>query len=66
MVYSKNESFKLIVPFTDSVIDNILDISNEQQLDVKINKDSGSISWIAIIFDFIPIILISWFTYLFS
>ena len=57
--YSKNESFKLIVPFTDSVIDNILDISNEQQLDVKINKDSGSISWIAIIFDFIPIILIT-------
>ena len=57
--YSKNESFKLIVPFTDSVIDNILDISNEQQLDVKINKDSGSISWIAIIFDFVPIILIT-------
>lgn len=36
-----------------------MDISNEQQLDVKINKDSGSISWIAIIFDFIPIILIT-------
>ena len=60
--YSKNETFKLIVPYTDSVIDNILSISNEQQLDVKINKDPGSVSWLVIILDFVPILLIGGLT----
>ena len=60
--YSKNETFKLIVPYTDSVIDNILSISNEQQLDVKVNKDPGSVSWLVIILDFVPILLIGGLT----
>ena len=60
--YSKNETFKLIVPYTDSVIDNILSISNEQQLDVKINKDPGSVSWLVIVLDFVPILLIGGLT----
>lgn len=60
--YSKNETFKLIVPYTDSVVDNILSISNEQQLDVKVNKDPGSVSWLVIILDFVPILLIGGLT----
>ena len=60
--YSKNETFMLIVPYKDSVIDNILSISNEQQLDVKVNKDPGSVSWLVIILDFVPILLIGGLT----
>ena len=52
----------MIVPYTDSVIDNILSISNEQQLDVKINKDPGSVSWLVIGLDFVPILLIGGLT----
>ncbi len=56
--YKKNESFKLIVPYTDSVIEKILTEANTQQLEVKVNKDPGSISWISIVLEFIPILLI--------
>ncbi len=60
--YKENESFKLTVPLTDSVIEKILEESNTQQLNVIINKDPGSISWIAIVLDFIPIIVIGGLT----
>lgn len=56
--YEKKESFSLIVPYTDSVIDKVLEESNNQQLNVVVNKDPGSISWMNIVLDFIPIILI--------
>ena len=60
--YKDNESFTLTVPLTDSVIQKILDESNNQQLDVVINKDPGSISWLSIILEFIPIIVIGGLT----
>ena len=56
--YGEKESFSLIVPYTDSVIERILDETNVQSLDVKINKDPGSVSWIAIIFELVPLIII--------
>jgi len=56
--YAENESFELIVPFTDGVVDSILAASNEQQLDVTINKDPGSVSWIVILMDIIPMFVI--------
>ena len=60
--YKDKETFEVVVPFTDSVIEKILEIANSQQLDVKTNKDPGSISWITIILDFVPIILIGGLT----
>lgn len=60
--YKDNESFTLTVPLTDSVIENILEESNTQQLDVTINKDPGSVSWLSIILEFIPIIVIGGLT----
>ena len=60
--YKDNESFTLTVPLTDSVIQKILDESNTQQLDVVINKDPGSISWLSIILEFVPIIVIGGLT----
>ena len=57
--YKDKETFKLIVPFTDSVVSKILENTQTQGLNVKINKDPGSISWLVIILDFVPIILIA-------
>ena len=56
--YKENESFKLIVPYSDSVVKDLLTASNEQSLNVKINKDPGSISWLAIVLEFAPILII--------
>ncbi len=56
--YEKKESFSLIVPYTDSVIDKVLEESSNQKLNVVVNKDPGSISWVSVVLDFIPIILI--------
>ncbi|WP_294353673.1 ATP-dependent zinc metalloprotease FtsH, partial [uncultured Clostridium sp.] len=56
--YSENETFKVVVPFTDSVIEKVLDVASSQQLDVKTNKDPGSISWIAIVLNILPIVLL--------
>ena len=57
--YKENETFKLRVPNTDSVIEKVLNMSEEQSLDVEIAKDPGSFNWIVLLVDFIPIILIA-------
>ena len=56
--YKDKESFKVIVPYTDSVVDNVLSIAKEQELKVTINKDPGSFNWIVVILDLLPIIVI--------
>jgi cell division protease FtsH len=61
--YKKNETFKLIVPYTDSVAKDILEEAKLQQLNVKVNKDPGSISWMAIVLEFVPILLIGGLTF---
>lgn len=61
--YKDNESFELIVPYTDSVIEKVLDEATKQGLNAKINKDPGSISWISIIMEIIPLALIGIVTF---
>ena len=56
--YKDKESFKVIVPYTDSVVDNVLSMAKEQELKVTINKDPGSLNWIVVILDILPIIVI--------
>ncbi len=60
--YKDNETFELTVPLTDSVIEKILEESNTQQLNVVINKDPGSVSWLSIILEFVPILIIGGLT----
>jgi len=57
--YKDNETFKLIVPYTDSVVAGILEESNSQQLDLKVNKEPTSVSWLVIVLDFVPLIMIA-------
>ncbi len=55
--YKDNEEFDLIVPFTDSVVEDILTESNNQQIDLKINKEPSNL-WLNLIFNFLPIVII--------
>ena len=65
--YKKNESFKLTVPLTDSVIDDILKEAETQNLNVEIKSDPRSSSVWALIINFLPIIILIGVTfYLFS
>ena len=56
--YKDNESFNLIVPYSDSVINKILSEANEYNLVIKTNVNPESNSWFTIIINFLPIILL--------
>ena len=56
--YKDKESFKVIVPYTDSVVDNVLTMAKDQGLKVTINKDPGSLNWIVVVLDILPIVVI--------
>lgn len=56
--YKDNESFQLIVPLTDSVIDEILTTAEDQNLkvDIKANPESNSI--LVFILNLLPILIL--------
>ena len=56
--YKENESFQLIVPLTDSVIDEILSTAEEQNLtvDIKANPESNSI--LVFVLNLLPILIL--------
>ena len=56
--YEDSESFKLIVPLTDSVIDEILTISEEQNLKVDIKSNPESNSVLIFIMNLLPILIL--------
>ena len=63
--YSKNESFEIKVPYSDSVISEILDASDNDNLKVTVNKDpDGSSIW-SIIINFLPFVLLIGFAFYF-
>ncbi len=63
--YSKNESFEIKVPYSDSVISQILSASNNGDLKVDVNKDpDGSSIW-TIIINFLPFVLLIGFAFYF-
>ncbi len=56
--YKDNESFKLIVPLTDSVIDEILTTAGEQNLKVNIKANPESNSILVFILNLLPILIV--------
>ncbi|MGM9879135.1 MAG: ATP-dependent zinc metalloprotease FtsH [Bacilli bacterium] len=63
--YSKNESFEIKVPYSDSVISEILSVSDNKDLKVTVNKDpDGSSIW-TIIINFLPFALLIGFAFYF-
>ena len=56
--YSANETFELIVPLSDSVIEDILTVSKEQNLNVEIKGDPSNSSWLVILINVVPTLVI--------
>ncbi len=56
--YEKKESFKLTVPLTDSVIDDILKDAKSQSLDVKVKSDPKSSSLWSFMINVLPLLLL--------
>ena len=56
--YSANETFELIVPLSDSVIEDILTVSKEQNLHVETKGDPSNSSWLVILINVVPTLVI--------
>lgn len=56
--YDANETFELIVPLSDSVIEDILTVSKEQNLNVETKGDPSNSSWLVILINVIPTLVI--------
>ena len=64
--YKSNESFKLVAPYSDSVVSDILSIAKEKEsLKITVNKDPESSSLLKIIVNFLPFVLIIGFAFYF-
>jgi len=65
--YSKTESFRVKIPYSDSVVDKVLNYADSAELKVTTNNDPGSISLFSILVDVVPLImLIIFITYFFT
>lgn len=56
--YDKNESFKVIMPLSDSVIDTVLKTAETQKLEVKTNTNPENSSWLLILVNFVPTLIL--------
>lgn len=56
--YDVNETFELIVPLSDSVIENILNVSEQQNLNVVTKGDPSNSSWLVILVNIVPTLVI--------
>ena len=56
--YEKNETFKVTVPYTDTVISSLYEAAEKQNLKVKTNTNPENSAWINILLNVGPILLI--------
>ena len=56
--YDSNETFELIVPLSDSVIEDILSVSKQQNLNVVTKGDPSNSSWLVILVNIVPTLVI--------
>ena len=49
--YSKNESFTVLIPYSDSVINKLLTSVEGKNIEVQVNKDPRSDVWVSVIFN---------------
>ena len=55
--YNKNESFKVTVPYTDTVISNLYEIAEKQDLKVITNTNPENSTWLNILINVVPIVI---------
>ena len=56
--YKDTESFKVVVPLTDSVMENVLTLAESQNLKVTTNSNPENSSWILILINVVPTLLL--------
>lgn len=56
--YSDNETFKVTVPLTDSVMSTILVSAEKQNLSINTNTNPENSSWVSILVNFVPTLLL--------
>ena len=55
--YEKNETFKVTVPYTDTVISSLYDSAEKQNLKVKTNTNPENSTWLNILINIVPILI---------
>ena len=63
--YSKNEEFTIKVPYSDSVVSEILKVADSENLKVNVNKDPEGTSIWKVIINFLPFVLLVGFAFYF-
>ncbi len=63
--YSKNEEFTIKVPYSDSVVSEILKVADSESLKVNVNKDPEGTSIWKVIINFLPFVLLVGFAFYF-
>ena len=56
--YQKNESFILYLPISDEFMKKIVDAQNEQKFKLEVEKDPETASWLQIVIEYVPLILL--------
>ncbi len=55
--YKKGETFKVTVPYTDTVISSIYEAAEQHSLKVTTNTNPENSTWLSILFNIVPIVL---------
>ena len=55
--YAKNETFKVTVPYTDTVISALYESAEKQNLKVKTNTNPENSTWLNILINIVPILI---------
>ena len=56
--YEKNESFILYLPISEEFMKKIVDAQSEQSFKLEVEKDPETASWLQIVIEYVPIILL--------
>ena len=62
--YSSTESFKVTVPYTDTVISSLYEIAESKGLKVETNTNPENSTWITILINFVPILIFGLLAYM--
>ena len=62
--YGKNETFKVTVPYTDTVISALYESAEKQNLKVKTNTNPENSTWLNILINVVPILIFGLLIYM--
>lgn len=62
--YAKNETFKVTIPYTDTVISSLYENAEKQNLKVKTNTNPENSTWINVLINIVPIVIFGVLLYL--